>query len=161
MLALSRSEKTVIVFLLGCLLLGLGLKFFSGSGQDKEPAAIRPAEKNAGAEARAPAPREVTVAAKTVSPEPEKPDPPAREERKPVPAGMPEKQNQSPAAAVNVNVAGAEELQTLPGIGPVLAQRIVEYRTQNGLFQEPDDLQLVKGIGARKFERLKTRLVLK
>jgi competence protein ComEA len=48
---------------------------------------------------------------------------------------------------VNINLASAEELDQLPGIGPTAAQKIVEYRTANGLFTRIDDLLKVPGIG--------------
>jgi competence protein ComEA len=53
----------------------------------------------------------------------------------------------TPAALVNVNTASATDLETLPGIGEVIAQRIVDYRTQNGPFAAVDDLLDVSGIG--------------
>jgi competence protein ComEA len=53
----------------------------------------------------------------------------------------------TPAALVNVNSASATDLETLPGIGEVIAQRIVDYRTQNGPFAAVDDLLDVSGIG--------------
>jgi competence protein ComEA len=55
---------------------------------------------------------------------------------------------------LDVNTASAEELVQLPGVGPSLAQRIVDYRQQNGPFQTVDDLQNVPGIGPSKFDRL-------
>lgn len=55
---------------------------------------------------------------------------------------------------LNINSASAQELTQLPGVGPGLARRIVEYRQQNGPFQTVDDLQNVPGIGPSKFEKL-------
>ena len=48
---------------------------------------------------------------------------------------------------VNINTASADELTKLKGIGPAMAQRIVEYREENGMFHSSEDLQRVRGIG--------------
>lgn len=56
---------------------------------------------------------------------------------------------------VNINSANQEELETLPGIGPALALRILEYRNENGKFDKIEDLQNVKGIGDAKFSNIK------
>jgi competence protein ComEA len=55
---------------------------------------------------------------------------------------------------LDVNTATADELVQLPGVGPSLAKRIVDYRQQYGPFQTVDDLQDVPGIGPSKFDRL-------
>ncbi|MBC7251594.1 MAG: helix-hairpin-helix domain-containing protein [Anaerolineae bacterium] len=60
-----------------------------------------------------------------------------------------------PAGKVNINTATAEELDTLPGIGPALAQRIIEYRQTNGPFQSIEEIKNVSGIGDKLFEKLK------
>ena len=57
-------------------------------------------------------------------------------------------------AVLNINTASSEELQTLPGIGPVLADRIVVYRQQHGPFHSSRDLMNIKGIGEERFSRL-------
>lgn len=56
--------------------------------------------------------------------------------------------------SVNINSADREELQKLPGIGPAYADRIVEWRDENGLFTSPDQLLEIKGIGERRLEKL-------
>ena len=58
-------------------------------------------------------------------------------------------------AAVNINTATKEELDALPGIGPVKAQAIVDYRKANGPFKSLDDLKKVKGIGDVTYDKLK------
>ena len=59
------------------------------------------------------------------------------------------------AQMVNINRASSEELQTLRGVGPALAARIVNYRDENGTFETLEDLQAVKGIGTAKFNKIK------
>ena len=64
----------------------------------------------------------------------------------------------SAGGPVNLNTATLEQLQTLPGVGPVLAQRILDYRDQHGGFATVADLQKVSGIGAAKYNDLKDRV---
>ena len=56
---------------------------------------------------------------------------------------------------VDINSASQEALESLPGIGPVLAQRIIAYRENNGPFAAVEDLQQVEGVGADTFEKLR------
>jgi len=58
-------------------------------------------------------------------------------------------------AKVNINTASAKELQGLPGIGQVTAERIVALRTEKGKFRSPDDLLKVKGIGKKSLEKIR------
>lgn len=60
-----------------------------------------------------------------------------------------------PAAPVSLNTATTDQLDTLPGVGPVLAQHIIDYRTQHGGFRSVDELREVNGIGERRFADLR------
>jgi len=56
---------------------------------------------------------------------------------------------------ININTAGSDELQKLSGVGPVTAQKIIDYRTKRGEFKRVEDLMNVSGIGAKTFDKLK------
>jgi competence protein ComEA len=66
--------------------------------------------------------------------------------------------HRAPAGPVRVNHATAAELQSLPGVGPVLAQRIVAFRTAHGPLRSAADLERVQGIGTRTAARLAPHL---
>jgi competence ComEA-like helix-hairpin-helix protein len=59
---------------------------------------------------------------------------------------------------IDLNSASAAELDLLPGIGPALAQRIIEYREQHGGFKDKAELNQVSGIGPKKFAAIKDRV---
>lgn len=59
---------------------------------------------------------------------------------------------------VNINTANQSELDSLPGIGPSIAQKIIDYREENGNFKNIEELQNVKGIGDAKYEEIKDRV---
>ncbi|MDD2553924.1 MAG: ComEA family DNA-binding protein [Desulfotomaculaceae bacterium] len=62
------------------------------------------------------------------------------------------------AGLLNINTADQAQLDTLPGIGSALAQRIIQYRETNGPFQAIEDLKDVSGIGDKNFENMKDRI---
>lgn len=56
---------------------------------------------------------------------------------------------------INLNTATAAELESLPGVGPMLAARIITYREENGRFRRAEHLMMVRGISDRKFRELR------
>lgn len=63
--------------------------------------------------------------------------------------------NSGESGKVNINTASVSLLQTLPNIGSVLAQRIVDYREENGNFLVPEDLLMVEGIGEKRLDEIR------
>jgi competence protein ComEA len=70
-------------------------------------------------------------------------------------AVVPGAAEESTPTLVNINIASAEELDSLPGIGPTTAQKIVDYRDQNGPFEKIDDIMDVAGVGPATFEEIR------
>ncbi len=63
-----------------------------------------------------------------------------------------------PAHPININTAGASELQQVPGIGPSTAQKILDTRKSYGRFKTVEDLLSIKGIGPKKLEKMRKYL---
>jgi len=70
----------------------------------------------------------------------------------------PEVATRDSAGRININLASRSELMDLPGIGPVLAERIVEYRGQNGAFAQIEEIRKVSGIGEKRFDTIKDKI---
>jgi competence protein ComEA len=64
----------------------------------------------------------------------------------------------APTAKVNLNTATVEQLTTLPGVGPKLAARIVEYRQKAGAFRSTQELINVRGVGEKNFSKIEAYL---
>lgn len=62
---------------------------------------------------------------------------------------------------VNINTADAKTLQTMSGIGPTTAEKIIEYRKKAGAFQKPEDIMNVSGIGEKTFEKIRDSICVK
>lgn len=84
--------------------------------------------------------------------------PPAQQ--RPAPAPVQRAPTTGQPIVVNLNTATQQELERIPGIGPVLAQRILRYRAQYGAFRRIEELMLIQGIGPRTFELLKPYVTL-
>lgn len=69
--------------------------------------------------------------------------------------------NEGENMMVNINKATQTELETLPGIGPAMALRIIEHREENGNFENIEEIKNVKGIGDAKFENIKNNICVK
>lgn len=72
----------------------------------------------------------------------------------------PSSEKAAPQALVNVNKADMAQLETVRGIGPMLAERIVKDREANGRYERLEDLVRVPGIGQAKFEKIKSQITL-
>jgi comEA protein len=75
-------------------------------------------------------------------------------------AGASTSKAQPISGTVNINTATAAELDTLPGIGPAYAGRIIDYRTTNGGFKSPEEIMNVKGIGQKTYDKFKDKITI-
>lgn len=66
--------------------------------------------------------------------------------------------NNSSSNLININTATKEDLDTLPGIGPATAQKIIDYRQEHGNFSSIEDIKNVKGIGEAKFNKMQDKI---
>ena len=67
-------------------------------------------------------------------------------------------QVETKAKVVNINQAASEELQTLKGVGPAIAERIIKYRQEHGRFEHVEDLRNVQGVGEGKLQKMKEQI---
>lgn len=72
----------------------------------------------------------------------------------------PEPQQIPQESKININTANKSELEKITGVGPVIAQRIIDYRNENGPFQKIEDIKNVNGIGDITFEKMKDEITI-
>ncbi len=63
--------------------------------------------------------------------------------------------------SIDINTAGLKELETLPGVGPKTAQWIIDYRTEHGRFNKPEELTKVKRIGSKTLQKIRPYIFIK
>jgi competence ComEA-like helix-hairpin-helix protein len=68
-------------------------------------------------------------------------------------------EKQPPAKPIDINLANAKELQELPGVGPVTAQRIIDMRQKSGRFKRVEDLLAVRGISQKKLDAMRPYVI--
>ena len=91
----------------------------------------------------------------TPAPQPSPPPQPATKPLHPSPAPQPTKPAAAVPLLVDLNTATQAELERVPGIGPVLAQRIIAYRQRYGRFKTVHELRFIQGIGQHTFDKIK------
>lgn len=79
----------------------------------------------------------------------------------PIPAAAQQEQKAVPDGKVNINTASKAELMKLDGIGPSVAEKIIEYRSSHGPFKKPEDVRKVRGFGKGLWERNKDAITVK
>jgi competence protein ComEA len=67
----------------------------------------------------------------------------------------------SSSGKININTADASQLQTISGVGPVTAEKIIEYRKANGKFSSIEDIKNVSGIGDKTFEKIRENITIR
>jgi competence ComEA-like helix-hairpin-helix protein len=75
--------------------------------------------------------------------------------RGPITPGSVNNLKKSFSGKIDINAAGQRDLEKLPSIGPAMAKRIIDYRQSTGGFRKPEDLMNVKGIGSKKYNKLR------
>ena len=133
-LALTKNEKKVLLFLVSFLVIGMGLNYFKNQFSPDLPYFTN----------------EIYDSLFTEK---------AKDFEK-----LSDKNNSGKVTEdlkININTANKTELMELPGVGEEIADRIMIYRNDNGLFKMKKDLRKVKGIGEKKFKKISPHVVLK
>lgn len=130
-LALTATEQRVILFLAATFLIGAGIRLYQETFPSQQKFDYRSADS--------------TFASLSEL----------------LRAGTKEKTTRTDDQLININSATKNELMSLPGIGAVIAERIILFREDEGPFTSIDDLRKVKGVSMKKFQQLKARVTVR
>jgi comEA protein len=142
MLGFSRNEVRALLLLICLLLIGSGITLYQRYRANQRVDIVSVIEKSARARYSSPSTeKEETRTVESGSTNPNETE-----------------AEQTSPQKMDINAANAYELEGLPGIGPVLARRIIEYREKHGRFQTLSELKKVTGIGDAKLEAVRNRV---
>lgn len=129
---MNRKEKTVLIFLCLCFIVGAGISFIRHEREQKNLDAIvvKRIQSNTMSQ----------IAIDSINNE--------------------DADSSYETLLININTASSKELDALPGIGPALAQRIIDYRQKQGGFKTKEEILKVSGIGPKKFTALKDKITI-
>ncbi len=138
----TPTERIVVLTLVGALILGLGIRLFRGVGEEAPRFDYATSDADFSA-------RSANRTVPTTGIRPADSINPTGVARSPAVSGVPAK-----PLRVDLNHASKRELMALPGVGEVIAERILLYREEHGAFAAVADLLKVKGIGKKKLEHI-------
>jgi len=160
---LTREEQLVLFFLLAAFTIGIGVKLWGGVFHSPEPSSFSPRmlKVEISGAVRKPGWYDLPEGSLVIEG--------IKKAGGALPAAELEKLNLSlslkegeeiwvPGGKININKASLKQLAYLPGIGPELAKRIIEYREKNGKFASILELEKVKGIGEIKLQKIKEKI---
>lgn len=130
-LALTATEQRVILFLAATFLIGAGIRLYQETFPSQQQFDYRSADSTYAALSQA------------------------------LRGDTTEDRGRKDNQLININTASKDELMSLPGIGEVIAERIILFREDEGPLRSIDDLQKIKGISAKKFQQLKARVTVR
>ncbi len=162
---LTREEQLVLLFLLGAFTIGIGVKLWGGVFHSPEPSSLSPQmlKVEISGAVRKPGWYDLPEGSLVIEGIKRAGGALSVAELEKLNLSLSLKEGEEiwiPGGTININKAPLEQLTYLPGIGPELAKRIIEYRERNGEFRTISELQNVKGIGEIKLQKIKEKITL-